>query len=140
MKVLSLCFLLLIAAALSSCGSNEASATKAATENPFAEISFRSENAELGKFAFKQHAYHDFVFSNTGNSPLTIKEVRGSCHCVQGKWPDHPINPGDSAIISVDFDPEEVVGMFIRTLTVRSNAKRDSVELKITGEILPKSK
>ena len=140
MKVISLYCLIILAAAINSCGSNEASATKSTPENSFAEISFTSESAELCKFAFKQHAYHDFLFSNTGNSPLTIKEVKGSCHCVQGKWPDHAINPGDSAVISVDFDPEEVVGLFIRTLTVRSNAKRDSVELKITGEILPKSK
>ena len=140
MKVVSMFLLIVIATATIGCGNNDASEKKVTPENSFAEISFRSESAELGQIPFKQHANHDFVFSNTGNSPLTIKEVRGNCHCVQGKWPDQPINPGDSAIINVSFDPEELTGNFIRTLTVRSNAKRDSVELKISGEILAKNK
>lgn len=140
MKFSYMLFSLIIFAAFVSCDNNGGSAKETVPGDTVAQISFRSESAELGKIPFKTHANHDFVFSNTGNSPLTIKEVRGSCHCVQGKWPDQPINPGDSAIISVSFDPEEVTGLFIRTLTVRSNAKRDSVELKITGEILPKTK
>jgi hypothetical protein len=131
---------ILISASFISCDNNQASAKKTADGDTIPQISFRYETAELGQVPFKTHANHDFVFINTGGVPLTIKEVRGSCHCVQGKWPDHPINPGDSGIISVSFDPEEVVGRYIRTLFVRSNAKRDSVQLTISGEILPKAK
>jgi hypothetical protein len=140
MKFICPIFLIMQSVAFVSCDSNQASAKKTVTEDTVPQISFRSESAELGQSPFKKHANHDFVFSNTGNTPLTIKEVRGNCHCVQGKWPDHPINPGDSAIINVSFDPEEVTGRYIRTLIVRSNAKRDSVQLTITGEILPRSK
>lgn len=131
---------ILISASFISCDDNQASAKKKAEGDTIPQISFRYETAELGQGPFKTHANHDFVFSNTGSAPLKIIEVRGSCHCVQGKWPEHPINPGDSGIISVSFDPEEVVGRYIRTLFVRSNAKRDSVQLTISGEILPKAK
>ena len=124
MKFSYMLFSLIIFAAFVSCDNNGGSAKETVPGDTVAQISFRSESAELGKIPFKTHANHDFVFSNTGNSPLTIKEVRGSCHCVQGKWPDQPINPGDSAIISVSFDPEEVTGLFIRTKAAEINIEK----------------
>jgi len=77
----------------------------------------------------------DFKFLNTGNIPLIINEVKGNCHCVQGKWSEKPIAPGDSSVITVSFDPEGVSTSYQRTLMVQSNASRPSIELYITGEI-----
>ena len=51
-------------------------------------------------------------------------------------WSKTPVSPGDSAVIKVSFDPEGVAGLFIRTITVRSNAKTDSLQLRITGEAM----
>jgi hypothetical protein len=136
MKSANLCIILLSLVININCG-NASSTNKVTPENSFAEINFKTTSAELGKIPAKVNATYDFVFSNSGNSPLTITEVRGNCHCVQGKFTDKPINPGDSSAINVSFDPTGVTGLFIRTLMVRSNAKTDSVELKISGEILP---
>ena len=121
------------------CG-NAQSANKSTPEIKFAQIKFKNESVDLGKIPAKINAHYDFVFSNTGNSPLKIIEARGGCHCVQAKWPETSINPGDSAVINVEFDPTGVTGAFIRELTVRSNAKDSSVLLKLNGEVLPASK
>jgi hypothetical protein len=116
------------------CGEN--STPKKETPKPQnAEIKFQNERIDAGVTDGKTSVNVDFKFSNTGNIPLVINEVRGSCHCVQGTKPDHPIAPGDSSIISVSFDPAGVSTSYQRTLWVVSNATRDSVELYITGEI-----
>jgi len=117
-----------------SCGEN--STPKKETPKPqIAEIKFQSERIDAGVTDGKTNVNVDFKFLNTGNIPLVINEVRGNCHCVQGTKPEKPIEPGDSSVISVSFDPAGVSGSYQRTLMVRSNATRDSVELYITGNI-----
>ena len=115
-----------------SCG--EAGSAKKETPKS-AEIKFQNERIDIGVIDAKSNANIDFKFSNTGNAPLTIIEARGNCHCVQAKAPEKAIEPGDSSVISVSFDPEGVSTLFQRTVMVRSNATRDSVELYITGEV-----
>ena len=115
-----------------SCG--EAGSAKKETPKS-AEIKFQNERIDIGVIDAKSNANIDFKFSNTGNAPLTIIEARGNCHCVHAKAPEKAIEPGDSSVISVSFDPEGVSTLFQRTVMVRSNATRDSVELYITGEV-----
>jgi len=101
----------------------------------FAEIKFQNERIDIGVIDGKSNANVDFKFYNVGNIPLTIIEARGNCHCVQAKAPEKAIEPGDSSVISVSFDPAGVSTDFQRTVMVRSNATRDSVELYMTGDV-----
>jgi len=117
-----------------SCGQ----ATVAKKEPPkpqVAEIKFESEMITADTSDGKSNVNVDFKFKNTGTIPLVINEVKGNCHCVQGKWSEKPIAPGDSSIISVSFDPAGVTGSYQRTLMVQSNASRPSVELFVLGDI-----
>ena len=132
MKSIQLYFILFALLSNFSCG--EAGSAKKDTPKS-AEIKFQNERIDIGVIDGKSNANIDFKFSNTGNIPLTIIEARGNCHCVHAKAPEKAIEPGDSSVISVSFDPEGVSTLFQRTVMVRSNATRDSVELYITGEI-----
>ncbi len=134
MKSTRLYFILFVLLSNFSCG--EAGSTKKeAPKKEFAEIKFQSERIDIGIIDGKSNANVDFKFSNAGNIPLTIIEARGNCHCVQAKAPEKAIEPGDSSVISLSFDPTGVTTSFQRTVMVRSNATRDSVELYITGEV-----
>src|SRR5215203_4356095 len=133
MKSISLYFVLLALSSNFNCG-EAGSAKKDTPKNNFAEIKFASEWIEVGVADGKTNVTQDFKFSNAGNVPLVIAEAKGNCHCVQAKWPEK-VEPGDSAVIHVSFDPTGVTGLYQRTVMVRSNATRDSVELYITGEI-----
>jgi hypothetical protein len=133
MKSISLYFILLALLPSFNCG-NAGSVKKDTPKNNFAEIKFKSERIDAGVTDGKTDVYQDFKFSNTGNIPLVIIEAKGNCHCVNAKWPGK-VEPGDSAVISVSFDPAGVTGLYQRTVMVRSNATRDSVELYLTGEI-----
>ena len=132
MKSIRLYFILFVLLTNFSCG--EAGSAKKETPKS-AEIKFENERIDIGVIDGKSNANIDFKFSNTGNIPLSIIEARGNCHCVQAKAPEKAIEPGDSSVISVSFDPEGVSTLFQRTVMVRSNATRDSVELYITGEV-----
>lgn len=104
--------------------------------NNIAEIKFNTTDIDLGTVGEKKTT-HRFIFHNAGNSPLIISTAGSSCHCVQAKWPQQPVLPGDSAAIEVALDLSDVQQRFIRTLTVESNAKEPVVVLKITGEMKP---
>ena len=132
MKSIRLYIILFVLLTNFSCG--EAGSAKKDTPKS-AEIKFQNERIDIGVIDGKSNAIVDFKFSNTGNIPLTIIEAKGNCHCVQAKAPEKAIEPGDSSVISVSFDPEGVSTLFQRTVMVRSNATRDSVELYITGEV-----
>ena len=132
MKSIRMYFILIALLYNFSCG--EAGSAKKETPKS-AEIKFQNERIDIGVIDGKSNANIDFKFSNTGNAPLTIIEARGNCHCVQAKAPEKAIEPGDSSVISVSFDPEGVSTLFQRTVMVRSNATRDSVDLYITGEV-----
>ena len=132
MKSIRLYIILFVLLTNFSCG--EAGSAKKETPKS-AEIKFQNERIDIGVIDGKSNAIVDFKFSNTGNIPLTIIEAKGNCHCVQAKAPEKAIEPGDSSVIRVSFDPEGVSTLFQRTVMVRSNATRDSVELYITGEV-----
>ena len=134
MKSLRLYFILFALLYNFSCGQAD-SAKKETPKKEFAEIKFQNERIDIGIIDGKSNANVDFKFYNVGNIPLTIIEARGNCHCVQAKAPEKAIEPGDSSVISLSFDPTGVTTSFQRTVMVRSNATRDSVELYITGEV-----
>ena len=132
MKSIRLYFILFVLLTNFSCG--EAGSAKKETPKS-AEIKFQSERIDIGVIDGKSNANVDFKFYNVGNIPLTIIEARGNCHCVQAKAPEKAIEPGDSSVISVSFDPAGVSTDFQRTVMIRSNATRDSVELYMTGDV-----
>lgn len=134
MKKISLYLLMFSLVFNFSCG--EASSTKKQIpKSNVAEIKFESEKIEVGVSDGKTNVTTDFKFWNVGGVPLTIIEAKGNCHCVQGKFSEKAIEPGDSSVINVSFDPTGVTGLFVRTMMIRSNATRPAVELTITGEI-----
>jgi hypothetical protein len=133
MKIINL-FLLLSFLLNLNCGERNAS-KKEAPKPQVAGIKFQSQRIDAGVADGKANIDVEFRFLNTGNAPLTIKEVKGACHCVQGKWPQKPVEPGDSSLISVSFDPVGVSGNYQRSLTVQSNASDSVVQLYITGDI-----
>jgi len=133
MKSIGLYFILVALLSNFNCGEG-GSDKKETPTNSFAEIRFQSERIDVGVVDGKTNAIQEFKFSNAGNIPLVITEAKGNCHCVQAKFPEK-VEPGDSAVISVSFDPTGVTGLFQRTVMVRSNATRPAIELTLAGEI-----
>ena len=82
---------------------------------------------------------HDFRFTNTGDAPLVILSVTTSCGCTKPTFPKEPIEPGDTAIVKVTYNPTGRPGEFDKNITVKSNSqKTPKSRLKISGVVLPK--
>lgn len=80
-----------------------------------------------------------FEFTNTGNAPLLISNVRTSCGCTRPTWPTHPIEPGQSGTISATYRASTRPNYFQKTITVYSNdPEHATTTLTITGNVKPK--
>ena len=80
-----------------------------------------------------------FEFTNTGDAPLIIKDVRSTCGCTVPTKPTEPIMPGKTGKIDVKYNMNP--GPIRKTITVESNAinvEDGRVALKIKGEVVVK--
>ncbi|MCF6307301.1 MAG: DUF1573 domain-containing protein [Flavobacteriaceae bacterium] len=103
--------------------------------NAQAKIEFKSETVDYGEIKHGSDGTRTFEFTNTGNEPLIISEVKSTCGCTVPSKPNGPIAPGASDIIKVKYDTKRV-GPIRKTITVYSNAEKPIVSLKIKGKVL----
>ena len=80
----------------------------------------------------------DFQFKNEGMTPLVLSNVRASCGCTTPKWTRDPIEPGQTGVITVTYNPNGRPGGFNKTVTITSNAKESTTRVYIKGEVIPK--
>jgi hypothetical protein len=80
---------------------------------------------------------YQFEFTNNGNSPLIIQEVKASCGCTTPEWTREPIIPGEKGIITAAYNPEKRPGTFNKSLTIASTANSQKVRLYIRGSVIP---
>ncbi|MDC6406829.1 DUF1573 domain-containing protein [Maribacter flavus] len=99
-----------------------------------AKIEFKEETVDYGEIEKGSDGVRVFEFTNTGNSPLIISDVRSSCGCTIPKKPEDPIMPGKTGEIQVKYDTNRV-GPIRKAITVTSNAETPTKILKIKGEV-----
>lgn len=82
---------------------------------------------------------HSFVIRYNGKNPLKVTGVPTSCACTTAKIDKTVLSPGDSATITVTFDPNlhaEPEGKFFKTISLLTESViQDAPELKIWAEI-----
>ncbi|MGB0789349.1 MAG: DUF1573 domain-containing protein [Marinirhabdus sp.] len=100
-----------------------------------AKIEFKEGTIDYGKIAKGSDGVRIFEFTNTGNAPLVVSDVKSSCGCTVPKKPEQPIAAGASGFIEVAYDTNKV-GPIRKTVTVYSNAATPITALKIKGEVL----
>ena len=103
-----------------------------------AKITFNEDTVDYGTIAKGSDGVRVFEFTNTGDAPLIISDVKSSCGCTVPKKPEGPVAPGASSTIEVKYDTNRV-GPIRKTVTVYSNASEPMVALKIKGEVMKES-
>ena len=101
------------------------------------EFKFEKETINYGKIAQGSEGTRTFEFTNIGDAPLIIKEIKSTCGCAVPKKPEKPIMPGKKGQIEVSYDTNRPGG-FSKQITVMSNAKKARTVLKIKGFIAKK--
>ena len=78
-------------------------------------------------------------FTNTGNEPLVISDVKSTCGCTVPSKPKEPNMPGKTDKIEVKYNMNP--GPIRKTITIESNAvnwPEGRIPLKIKGEVVVK--
>ncbi len=99
-----------------------------------AKIEFKTETVDYGEINKGSDGVRVFEFTNTGNAPLIVSNVKSSCGCTIPKKPKDPILPGKTGTIEVKYDTNRV-GPIRKAITVTSNADTPTKVLKIKGTI-----
>ena len=103
--------------------------------NAQAKIEFEQEVIDYGEIAKGSDGVRTFEFTNIGDAPLVISNVKSSCGCTVPSKPDGPVAPGESSAIKVKYDTKRI-GPIRKTVTVYSNADEPIILLKIKGKVL----
>lgn len=81
----------------------------------------------------------NFEVKNDGTEDVIIEKVLASCSCTTGKIDKQTIHPGETATLTVSFDPNyhfESYDQIMRTVTIFSNATNDPrPEVKIYAKV-----
>lgn len=79
----------------------------------------------------------DFRFVNTGDEPLTVISARASCGCTTPLYPRESVAPGDTAVVTVAYNPEGRPGRFNKSVTVETDAANmPKTKLTVTGVVI----
>lgn len=75
----------------------------------------------------------EFVFYNRGDEILVVLGARANCGCTTPKYSQEIVMPGDSAILTVSYDPEGRPGRFEKKIYVDTNTDPKRSTLSIRG-------
>lgn len=74
-------------------------------------------------------------FVNCGPEPVVVLEAVPSCGCTGATYPEDPVAPGDTAVITFTYDPTGRPGRFAKTIKVKFDNSRREI-IKIRGNVL----
>jgi hypothetical protein len=106
------------------------------------------DGAPLLTFAKVQHGFGaisdagertgTFEFRNTGTGKLNIRDIRSTCGCTVPKLDKREFLPGEGSTLDIVFDPTDMHGGIIKTVSVISNSYRQAiVNLTVSADISP---
>ncbi|MCR5192777.1 MAG: DUF1573 domain-containing protein [Bacteroidales bacterium] len=99
------------------------------------KITFSEQEHNYGNIHKGGDGNCEFVFTNEGNEPLILSNVKASCGCTTPSWTKEPIMPGKTGSIKVRYNTNNI-GSFNKTITVTSNAVNNPrIVLKIKGKV-----
>jgi hypothetical protein len=106
----------------------------AQTDNK-AEFKFNEEKHDFGTIPQGKPVTTVFTYTNIGQEPLILTEVKPTCGCTIADYTKTPVLKGASGKITITYNAA-VAAPFDKTIVVTSNAKTPQKYLKIIGEVV----
>ena len=75
--------------------------------------------------------------TNTGSAPLLIVKAQAGCGCTGIDYPEQPIMPGDTATVSLSYNPSGRPGQFTKQAIIFTNTDTKRTILEISGNVIP---
>lgn len=114
--------------------------TRDSSEGPFAEIELDQQEFDFGRILDTETVRHAFSFRNTGDVPLIIDEVSGTCGCTAPTWTKTAIPPDGKGTVEVEYNPEGKSGRDRQSLTILANTQTTPVKIFVLADIVPADK
>lgn len=115
---------------------NHQTANKNADAVPMPVIEVAQDFFDFVEMYQNESVSTEFILKNTGDAPLLIRSVKGSCGCTVPEWPKEPVPVDNEAIIKVTFNSGNKKGKQTKTVTLISNAIPNTKVLTIIGTVL----
>ena len=108
-----------------------------AAEPQGADIEFQNSVVDLGTIA--QDAGRQIVrlsFTNTGDVPLVVTEVRTSCSCMTISYERKKVMPSERGVLTISLDPAKAPkGQYLRVVQIFSTATSGVKRVTVKGVI-----
>lgn len=116
------------------------SSIAAVTATPKAEheVTFKQSTIDLGNIPQGVPAEAEFVFTNTGKSPIVIQNVRAACGCTTPSYTKETILPGKSGNVKAVYNAA-TPGAFNKNITVTTEAGSETLWIKGNVEATPEA-
>ena len=108
-----------------------------ADEPKGAEIEFPTKMVDLGTLSRDDDKQIvRLSFTNTGDVPLVVTEVRTTCSCTTIQHDRKKVMPTERGVLTITMDPSKApVGSFYRVLQVYSTATNGVQHITLKAEI-----
>lgn len=136
MKTLQLVFVFVVLSGLLSCRNQADNEELNDNGQGTPIIEFSELEHDFGTILEGEKVACVFTFSNKGDGSLVINSATTSCGCTVPEFDSDPIAPGEKGEIEVLFDSAYRQGIQNKTITIRSNAEKPVVILKIKAEVI----
>lgn len=113
------------------------SSDEEAADMDLPKIEFEQTEFSTGKISQGEIVNYTYKFENTGDAPLVISSVKGSCGCtIPRNWPKGKIFPGEGGAIEVEFNSDNKYGEITVSISVIANTVPSLTQLIINTNIV----
>lgn len=105
------------------------------TSIPKTSIAFTESSFTFGTVKEGDILRHKIFFTNTGNNPLVIYNVHSNCGCTIPEWTQHPITPGDTGHVTLNYRTMGEHGLQNKQVYMYCNTKPMESDIKFTANI-----
>jgi hypothetical protein len=109
--------------------------TAKAQTDPKPEFKFNEEKHDFGKIPQGKPVTVNFEFTNIGEEPLILTEVKPTCGCTIADYTKTPVLKNAKGVIKITYNAM-ALAPFNKTIIVTSNAKTPTKYLVIMGEVI----
>jgi hypothetical protein len=90
-------------------------------KKPAPNFYFKEMTFNFGKVKEGKVLSHIFKFTNNGNAPLEIKDVKTTCSCTAAVLSSKTVEPGKEGTIKVELNTADRSGSMARTVVITTN-------------------
>lgn len=119
--------LLLVSSCYNRTSPEQTKRTPSYSEKDSAKIEFLSEMHNFGTLKAGEIVSYSFIFKNSGNKPVKVKEVVRSCDCITANFQDKEIKPGERSEIEITLSTAGEWGNLLKTVEVSTGESKNKI-------------